>query len=36
MGKALSMWIPSEAIYLKNIVKNILKFTDEKDSAQDV
>lgn len=30
MGKALSMWIPSEAIYLKNIVKNILKFTDEK------
>lgn len=29
MGLALSSWIPSEAIYLKNISLNILEFADE-------
>ena len=30
MGRALSMWIPSEAIYLKNIVLNILEYTNNE------
>lgn len=29
MGLALMSWVPSEAIYLKNITMNILEFSDE-------